>query len=137
MRSFVNFVKESRVPLDILRPIKLLLQIYALSYMAKDFGHFVASKVISADIYQLLIDNLLELYKQYRPMAVTVADAWGFPDFLLISALGRYDGNVYETLLQATRNEPLNKRDVSEGYYRHIQYILHPERKPQRAQSRL
>ena len=33
-----------------------------------------------------------------RPHAVKLVDAWSIPDFLLDSALGRYDGRVYEDL---------------------------------------
>ena len=55
-------------------------------------------------------------------------DAWNIPDFLLNSCLGRYDGRVYEALLEQTKVEPLNEHDITEGYYRHLQYVLHPER---------
>ena len=35
-------------------------------------------------------------------------DAWNFTDFELHSALGRYDGRVYETMVEWVSKEPLN-----------------------------
>jgi acyl-CoA oxidase len=66
-----------------------------------------------------------DLLKQIRPQAVPLVDGWNIPDFLLNSCLGRYDGRVYESLWEQTRFEPLNKVDVHEGYYKHLQYLLH------------
>ena len=44
-----------------------------------------------------------------RPHAVKLVDAWSIPDWLLNSALGRYDGKVYEELFDmAHRRNPLN-----------------------------
>lgn len=36
------------------------------------------------------------MLQEIRPDAVTIVDAFGFPDFMLNSVLGRSDGNVYE-----------------------------------------
>jgi acyl-CoA oxidase len=47
---------------------------------------------------------------EVRPHAVKLVDAWAIPDYLLDSALGRYDGKVYEDLYnRAHRLNPLNK----------------------------
>jgi acyl-CoA oxidase len=47
---------------------------------------------------------------ELRPHAVKLVDAWSIPDFLLNSALGRYDGKVYEELFDmAHRRNPLNR----------------------------
>jgi len=55
-------------------------------------------------------------------------DGWNLPDFLLNSVLGRYDGRVYEALYEQTKKEPLNARDITDGYYDHLQFMIHPER---------
>lgn len=41
--------------------------------------------------------------------AVQVTDAFGFTDYELGSVLGRYDGKVYETLLEEVRKDPVNR----------------------------
>lgn len=50
--------------------------------------------------YQLEAVNssILKLLDVLRPDAVTLVDAFEFPDSALNSALGKYDGNVYEAL---------------------------------------
>ena len=54
---------------------------------------------------------------EIRPHAVNLVDAWKVPDFLLDSALGRYDGKVYEDLFErAHRLNPLNEVTVNPYY---------------------
>ncbi len=43
-----------------------------------------------------------------RPDAVGLVDAFGLSDYLLNSALGRADGDVYRALLAAAQVSPLN-----------------------------
>lgn len=47
-----------------------------------------------------------------RPDAVALVDAFGIEDYLLNSALGRADGDVYRALLLAARASPLNATQV-------------------------
>jgi acyl-CoA oxidase len=48
-----------------------------------------------------------------------LVDAWKIPDFLLDSALGRYDGRVYEDLFdRAHRRNPLNEFTFDPDYRR-------------------
>lgn len=55
-----------------------------------------------------------------RPNAVALVDAFDFPDRVLNSDLGRYDGNVYEALYDFARTSQLNSQEVFEGYYEHL-----------------
>jgi acyl-CoA oxidase len=48
---------------------------------------------------------------EVRPHAVRLVDAWSVPDYLLESALGRYDGDVYNDLFRRAHKEnPLNQQ---------------------------
>ena len=58
-------------------------------------------------------DTVLQLLPVIRPNAVALVDAFDFPDELLCSVLGRYDGQVYENLYHWAANSPLNKTPVS------------------------
>eukprot|EP00510_Aplanochytrium_minuta_P010422 CAMPEP_0184071022 /NCGR_PEP_ID=MMETSP0957-20130417/52526_1 /TAXON_ID=627963 /ORGANISM="Aplanochytrium sp, Strain PBS07" /LENGTH=109 /DNA_ID=CAMNT_0026371339 /DNA_START=59 /DNA_END=389 /DNA_ORIENTATION=+ len=40
--------------------------------------------------------------------AVPLVDALDFPDHILNSSIGRFDGNVYEALFEHAKNSPLN-----------------------------
>ena len=42
------------------------------------------------------------------PESVTLTDAWNFDDCVLGSAIGRADGNAYETILEWSRQLPIN-----------------------------
>ena len=53
-----------------------------------------------------------------RPHAVKLVDSWMVPDYLLDSALGRYDGKVYEDLFhRAHRLNPLNRVTFNPRYW--------------------
>lgn len=93
------------------------------------FGDFVACGCLPASASKLITKRIKELLKTLRPQAVPIVDAWNIPDFLLNSCLGRYDGRVYEALYDQARSEPLNQTEIHEGYYKHLQYLLHPERR--------
>lgn len=50
-----------------------------------------------------------------RPEAVTLVDAFDYSDYDLNSALGRYDGNVYEDLYKRAQASRLNEHQVFEA----------------------
>ena len=53
------------------------------------------------------------LLRALRTDAVALVDAFAIEDYLLNSALGRADGDVYRALLTAAAGSPLN--DTQEG----------------------
>ena len=60
-----------------------------------------------------LRDTLYLLYSQLRRDAVSVVDSLDLSDALLDSAIGRYDGSVYETMYERAAQSALNTTDVS------------------------
>ncbi len=62
------------------------------------------------DVFQVVeIDEAAStLLTALRPNMVALVDAFEFPDSTLNSALGRYDGNVYESVYAAAAASPLN-----------------------------
>jgi len=62
-----------------------------------------------------------------RPEAVTLVDAFDFPDHVLNSAVGRYDGNVYEALYESAITSELNKREPFDGYDEYLRPYLDKE----------
>lgn len=60
----------------------------------------------------------------YRPEAVALVDGFDHSDFSLHSALGRYDGNVYEELFKRAQNNPLNRQQVGASSYLLLLYII-------------
>lgn len=132
-------ILESTRGSALFQPISLLFEFFCLTVMDTSYekgggyGEFVASGSLpgSPTAYMAIQSRIKELLRALRPDAVCLVDAWNIPDYLLNSCLGRYDGRVYGALYEQTFYEPLNDTDVSDGYYKHIQYILHPEPKRQ------
>lgn len=61
----------------------------------------------------MLMNKLLALFAEIRPNAVALVDAFDYPDGILQSCLGRYDGRVYEALWDYCQQSPMNTTDVS------------------------
>ena len=49
---------------------------------------------------------------ELRPNAVGLVDAFDYPDRMLNSCLGRYDGQVYEALYEYAKRSSLNRNEV-------------------------
>ncbi|TRM55468.1 acyl-CoA dehydrogenase/oxidase C-terminal [Schizophyllum amplum] len=58
------------------------------------------------------------------PHAIGLSDAFGFTDWELDSALGVYDGRVYEALWERAQREPLNEKEVTDAYEESIKWVL-------------
>lgn len=56
-----------------------------------------------------------DLLDELLPDAIALTDAWDFTDASLCSAIGQYDGNVYETLMAWTRQMPMNQEMDNDG----------------------
>ncbi|PPQ69969.1 hypothetical protein CVT24_003673 [Panaeolus cyanescens] len=65
-----------------------------------------------------------EVCKDLLPEVIGLTDAFGFNDWDLDSALGVYDGRVYEALWERAQAEPLNKTEVTAAYEASIKPIL-------------
>jgi acyl-CoA oxidase len=61
----------------------------------------------------ILQNKLTGLLAELRPNAVALVDAFDYPDKVLDSCLGRYDGQVYQALYEYAKNSPLNNKEVS------------------------
>lgn len=107
--------------------------------MDDEAREFASSGAVSNHDLDALPGRVLELMAQIRPHAVRLVDAWKIPDFLLDryvastiffnhefgllmslmvhSALGRYDGKVYEDLFhRAHKQNPLNNETFNPDY---------------------
>ena len=55
---------------------------------------------------------MYSLFKEVRKEAVPLVDAFDFPDGMLNSVLGRYDGDVYTHLYEWAQKAPRNRKQV-------------------------
>ncbi|OQR99925.1 peroxisomal acyl-coenzyme A oxidase [Thraustotheca clavata] len=96
----LNLNKQS---LSILQDI---FQLFCISQILEDMSDFLSHGCLSlssADACQAL---QIDLLKRLRPHAVALVDAFGFSDLTLNSTLGRFDGNVYQALMESSEAYP-------------------------------
>lgn len=65
-----------------------------------------------------------ELLAKIRPNAVGVVDSFDIHDEILGSALGAYDGRVYERLFEKANQSPLNNEPVNVSFHKYLKPFL-------------
>lgn len=89
--------------------MKDLFRLFALFTIDLQSSEFILSGALQPDHLRGLTPAIQKLMEAIRPHAVRLVDAFSIPDYLLESALGRYDGDVYNALWQKAHLEnPLN-----------------------------
>ncbi|KAE9961171.1 hypothetical protein BLS_003494, partial [Venturia inaequalis] len=69
-----------------------LFQLYSLFTIDADARTFSTTKAVTPNSLDALSDTILVLMtEKIRPHAVKLVDSWAFPDYILDSALGRYN----------------------------------------------
>lgn len=105
----------------VLTDLALLLGFY---WIEKDIGDFLEDSYFNAEQAAWARACTLEMMDTIRPNAVSLVDANDFSDFQLKSALGRYDGNVYPAILEASKKDPLNATEPGPGYEQHLKRLI-------------
>lgn len=59
-----------------------------------------------------------------RLNAVGIVDGFDIRDEILASALGAYDGNVYQRLFDEVMKSPLNQESVNQSYHKYLKPFL-------------
>jgi acyl-CoA oxidase len=95
-----------KATIDALQTLFRLFSLFTLELSASDF---LVSGALTVEMIRSVTPAIQQLMAQVRPDAVRLVDAWSIPDFVLDSALGSYDGDVYNRLFQKAHKEnPLN-----------------------------
>ncbi|KAH9910211.1 acyl-CoA dehydrogenase/oxidase C-terminal [Epithele typhae] len=79
------------------------------------FGVFWAGKP-GADVTRGLRVGIKRTCEELLPGTIGLSDGFGFADWELDSALGAFDGNVYENLWERAQAEQLNRGDAADAY---------------------
>jgi acyl-CoA oxidase len=61
---------------------------------------------------------MMALFEDIRPNAVALVDAFDYPDQVLGSCLGRYDGQVYQALYDYAKAAPLRDGSINQSIFR-------------------
>jgi len=88
--------------------LQRLCSLMGLSIINDNIGNFIEFGFIDSTLAQAIRKNIRNLYVQLRPDAVALVDAFNFPDFMVSSTLGNYDGDIYKHHFDAV-STPLTK----------------------------
>ncbi|RAQ65599.1 fatty-acyl coenzyme A oxidase (Pox1) [Aspergillus flavus] len=95
-----------------------LYHLFAFFHMETHAYDFFRSGAAPQRDLDELPNRVRHLMARIEPHAVALVDAWKIPDYLLDSALGRFDGKVYEDLFhRAHRLNPLNEITFNPNYW--------------------
>lgn len=79
---------------------------------------------INSDGIEKLQEQLEKALKKLKNNAIGIVDGFDIPDSVLGSTLGASDGNVYERLLAAAKESPLNQEDVNKSFHTHLKPFM-------------
>ncbi|XP_051568021.1 peroxisomal acyl-coenzyme A oxidase 1 isoform X2 [Myxocyprinus asiaticus] len=100
--------------------LNTLALLYALHGVQQNSGDFLQAGLLSVPQLAQISQRLKGLLSELRPNAVSLVDAFDYRDEMLNSALGRYDGNVYEHMFEWAKRSPLNHTEVHESYHKYL-----------------
>ncbi|GAB1603699.1 peroxisomal acyl-coenzyme A oxidase 1-like [Argonauta hians] len=101
---------------------------YCAFNIAENYGDFLQCNLMTEKQVQMLKTAMYNQMSKIRPNAVALVDAFDFSDRRLHSALGRYDGQVYDALIDYTKQSPLNKKDVLDSCKEYLVPFLKRQR---------
>ncbi|XP_037035975.1 probable peroxisomal acyl-coenzyme A oxidase 1 [Bradysia coprophila] len=107
---------ESTVSTALATVLRQLIELYAVETCMKSIGDLIRFAGLTETGVQELQQRLENLLTQIRPNAVGIVDGFDIPDKILSSALGAYDGNVYERLYLEAKKSPLNQDPIPRAF---------------------
>ncbi|XP_006463429.1 hypothetical protein AGABI2DRAFT_225220, partial [Agaricus bisporus var. bisporus H97] len=118
LESFIRNLEEIQ-DAGVQRVMRHVCRLYALSTIESPnsigSSSFFEDGYISIEQIKAIHEHTNTTLEAVLPDAIGLTDAWNFSDASLASALGRKDGNVYEVLLEWTRQLPMNVRNRTTG----------------------
>ncbi|XP_076631594.1 acyl-coenzyme A oxidase 1 [Colletes latitarsis] len=118
VKEFVSVSKELR------EVLQHLCELYAVYWVLQRLGDFLQFSSLSNEDVPALQARLEELLALIRPNAVGIVDGFDIRDEILSSALGAYDGNVYERLFAEAMKSPLNQESVNVSFEKYLKPFL-------------
>jgi len=124
----LKFQKESPVDPNIIFLLEKLCHLFSLYWLDREMNELLIDGYFNKNQASWIKEKIKELLNILRPQAIGLVDAFGFSDSDLNgSALGRYDGRVYETLFEWAQKDPFNTdhQRSRESYQKYLFPIYH------------
>ncbi|XP_019632781.1 PREDICTED: peroxisomal acyl-coenzyme A oxidase 1-like [Branchiostoma belcheri] len=128
VKNFVERLTDTTLDSSVSAVLTRLCQLYSLHGLVTNSGDFLEDGYMTGKDIRQAKRHINSLMAKLRPDAVALVDAFDFRDGILNSILGRYDGNVYEHLLEWAKASPLNKTDVHQSYHKYLKPFLEANR---------
>jgi acyl-CoA oxidase len=129
-RNFVNELTrierdESGTPSTLYPVLKNLCDLFANYWLEKEMlSDLLSDNYLNGEQVNFIKTQVRLLLKKLRPESIGLVDSFNFTDYDLNSALGRYDGHVYEALYDWAQKEPLNKQDVLPFFHKSLGQLI-------------
>ncbi|KAI9360261.1 hypothetical protein BD770DRAFT_409343 [Pilaira anomala] len=123
--NFIQSVFNSNLSEKMGLVLQRVAVLFCLSTLDQEAADFLTSGYLLPDQAIMVKKQLIQILKTIRPDVVALVDVFDFPDYLLNSALGENEGNVYEKMVDMAEKEPINQSKVAEGYQEYIRPLIH------------
>lgn len=123
VKNFAETVEKLETKAGIQKIMKHLCDLFALHGIFSNTGAFLHDGYTSPAQMDMVTASYLDLLAVIRKDAVPLVDAFDFTDKTLNSALGSYDGQVYQRLYEWAQKSPTNQ--MSPAYERYLKPLLH------------
>jgi len=104
--------------------MRTLFRIYVLHTLTKTGSALAVSRYLSPDQFRLMNEQLFKEYRLIRPQLLNLIEAFELHDNLVLSAIGMFDGRVYERLLEWAKSSRLNQKDKLDGFDEYVKPFL-------------
>jgi len=102
----INDVQPTENSAGVKAVLSKLCSLHALTTIDRYSSHLLENYIFNTEQVNDLHTKIRELVKEVRKDAVPLVDAFNFPDFVLNTPLGRYDGQVYRHYLDKVKKAP-------------------------------
>ncbi|XP_033191281.1 acyl-coenzyme A oxidase 1-like [Bombus vancouverensis nearcticus] len=125
VKTFAKAVKQLNSKSEEFRQVMFqLCELYIVYWALRNVGNFLRFSSMQKEHVETLHSRLEYLLTTIRRNAVGIVDGFDFDDHILCSALGAYDGNVYERLFQDAMKNPLNRETVNISFEKYLKPFL-------------
>ncbi|XP_063700828.1 probable peroxisomal acyl-coenzyme A oxidase 1 [Culicoides brevitarsis] len=104
--------------------LKHIIELFAVDTCIKSLADLQRYTTITETDINNLQTTLENLLAKIRPNAVSIVDGFDIPDKVLGSALGVYDGNVYEKLFEEAQKSPMNQEPVNKSFHLYLKPFM-------------
>ncbi|EEB20498.1 Acyl-coenzyme A oxidase 1, peroxisomal, putative [Pediculus humanus corporis] len=122
--KFYESVEKLNPSSEVKSVLRQLSELYALYWILEKLGDFLRFSSLESSQVGTIQKRLEDLLAQIRPNAVGIVDGFDYCDEVLNSALGSYDGRVYERLFEEASKSPLNKQQVNGSFSKYVKPLL-------------